>query len=438
MAHTLMRWSPKKAKTRPSAPTQLWELIEDLETVKVESATFDEFDELCMAQTGNFTIMRDFVNSLKRLNGNTQLKTMMPDIERQLATFMKNDLYIQRTAECLLKKYKDIANTCKEKDSETKRLEGELKRVKGELSMVKGAKFDELHSLVQKINLPKPAAPKPGMSTSPSYAQAVSKPANKPVTTSHVVVIEPKDDDILIADSATTFQLIKKTVNHNLLKDEKIAIKGKKLTSKKRVVVTCGSAKQCEALCKAMESDRFLKASIPRKRDPLVKIWGIDESVPKEEVFGMLLSQNTGFEKLGDAKFRPKFEKVDQNGTKFVIAEVEPRLYAKLMALKRICLGYSMCSVRGHIGALRCYKCNRFGHTQSVCRNEAACAKCAGHHDTRDCTQEAVKCTNCDWVNSKRTQRNEEPIDTDHRADDPRCAQHQRMLRVAECRYDFG
>jgi len=315
MAHTLMRWSPKKAKTRPSAPTQLWELIEDLETVKVESATFDEFDELCMAQTGNFTIMRDFVNSLKRLNGNTQLKTMMPDIERQLATFMKNDLYIQRTAECLLKKYKDIANTCKEKDSETKRLEGELKRVKGELSMVKGAKFDELHSLVQKINLPKPAAPKPGMSTSPSYAQAVSKPANKPVTTSHVVVIEPKDDDILIADSATTFQLIKKTVNHNLLKDEKIAIKGKKLTSKKRVVVTCGSAKQCEALCKAMESDRFLKASIPRKRDPLVKIWGIDESVPKEEVFGMLLSQNTGFEKLGDAKFRPKFEKVDQNGT---------------------------------------------------------------------------------------------------------------------------
>ncbi|GBN29225.1 hypothetical protein AVEN_151162-1 [Araneus ventricosus] len=44
---------------------------------------------------------------------------------------------------------------------------------------------------------------------------------------------------------------------------------------------------------------------------------------------------------------------------------------------------------------LRCFKCQRFGHSKTSCRGTLTCARCAevGHEST-DCTR-AEKCVNC-------------------------------------------
>jgi hypothetical protein len=45
---------------------------------------------------------------------------------------------------------------------------------------------------------------------------------------------------------------------------------------------------------------------------------------------------------------------------------------------------------------LRCFNCNKFGHTTKVCRNKETCAKCSktGHrHD--NCQDATLKCVNC-------------------------------------------
>ena len=151
----------------------------------------------------------------------------------------------------------------------------------------------------------------------------------------------------------------------------------------------------------------------------------------------MITSQND-LEEYSECKFDVKFEKVDRFGSKFVVAEVDPKLYKKLVSLGRVCIGCSSCPVKGHIRVLRCFKCNRFGHCKRECRNEMTCTVCAGPHDTKTCTEHGVKCTNCSWVNEKRRQRKQDPIDTGHRADSHGCPQYIRMRHIVENQYDFG
>ncbi|KAF8770189.1 hypothetical protein HNY73_017751 [Argiope bruennichi] len=85
---------------------------------------------------------------------------------------------------------------------------------------------------------------------------------------------------------------------------------------------------------------------------------------------------------------------------------------------KAIRVGYLHCSVRPHIpNSLRCFKCQRFGHSQPSCRGTVRCAKCAEiGYDSKTCTSETLKCFNClaahpafsrtcpKWLNEKQIQ----------------------------------
>ncbi|GFS64770.1 putative RNA-directed DNA polymerase from transposon X-element [Trichonephila clavipes] len=58
--------------------------------------------------------------------------------------------------------------------------------------------------------------------------------------------------------------------------------------------------------------------------------------------------------------------------------------------------GYLNCRIRPYIpNPLRCFKCQRFGHSQTSCRGQLTCSRCAsvGHAST-DCNLEP-KCVNC-------------------------------------------
>ncbi|GBM78117.1 hypothetical protein AVEN_17044-1 [Araneus ventricosus] len=58
--------------------------------------------------------------------------------------------------------------------------------------------------------------------------------------------------------------------------------------------------------------------------------------------------------------------------------------------------GYMRLSVRTYIpNPLRCFKCQRFGHSKTSCRGTLTCAHCAEvGHDSTDCTR-TEKCVNC-------------------------------------------
>ncbi|XP_055941648.1 uncharacterized protein LOC129971696 [Argiope bruennichi] len=58
--------------------------------------------------------------------------------------------------------------------------------------------------------------------------------------------------------------------------------------------------------------------------------------------------------------------------------------------------GYMNLPVRPYIpNPLRCFKCQRFGHSKDSCRGTLACARCAeGGHESSECTA-PEKCVNC-------------------------------------------
>ncbi|GFV50785.1 RNA-directed DNA polymerase from mobile element jockey [Trichonephila clavipes] len=64
--------------------------------------------------------------------------------------------------------------------------------------------------------------------------------------------------------------------------------------------------------------------------------------------------------------------------------------------LSTIKAGYLNCKIRPYIlNPLRCFKCQRFGHSQTSCREQQICSRgaSAGHSST-ECNLEP-KCTNC-------------------------------------------
>ena len=45
---------------------------------------------------------------------------------------------------------------------------------------------------------------------------------------------------------------------------------------------------------------------------------------------------------------------------------------------------------------LRCFNCQKFGHSKKFCKNRLACWKCGGEgHDGNECTLETTRCLNC-------------------------------------------
>ncbi|GBN04963.1 putative RNA-directed DNA polymerase from transposon X-element [Araneus ventricosus] len=74
----------------------------------------------------------------------------------------------------------------------------------------------------------------------------------------------------------------------------------------------------------------------------------------------------------------------------FILTFNTPRLPEYIKA------GYVRCSVRPYIpNPLRCFKCQRFGHSKTNCRGTLICARCAvAGHESTGCTADE-KCVNC-------------------------------------------
>ncbi|GBN99641.1 hypothetical protein AVEN_179945-1 [Araneus ventricosus] len=64
---------------------------------------------------------------------------------------------------------------------------------------------------------------------------------------------------------------------------------------------------------------------------------------------------------------------------------------------KSVKIAYMNCPVRHFIpNPLRCFKCQRFGHTITACRGKQICARCSlPDHNSNNCSSTTPKCCNC-------------------------------------------
>ena len=64
---------------------------------------------------------------------------------------------------------------------------------------------------------------------------------------------------------------------------------------------------------------------------------------------------------------------------------------------KELKIGYYIVKVQLYIpNPLRCFNCQKFGHSKKFCKSQLACWKCGGEgHDGSECTAETTCCLNC-------------------------------------------
>lgn len=66
------------------------------------------------------------------------------------------------------------------------------------------------------------------------------------------------------------------------------------------------------------------------------------------------------------------------------------------MLPKNVTLGFLSSSVREYVPKpMRCYNCQRFGHTANACKGRRRCARCGEDHEYGHCNHEQPKCCNC-------------------------------------------
>ena len=121
---------------------------------------------------------------------------------------------------------------------------------------------------------------------------------------------------------------------------------------------------------------------------------GLDRNFTHDELLSMIVNQNSGIRTIKES------ENASPEDCVLDIIKVQP-LRAKSTVFKaivrvsnlirsviskqgdRLFMGCKTCKIYDFVYTLRCYNCQEFGHHSAKCNNAAACALCAGDHETR-------------------------------------------------------
>lgn len=79
--------------------------------------------------------------------------------------------------------------------------------------------------------------------------------------------------------------------------------------------------------------------------------------------------------------------------------QAKPDIFKALVKKGKVNFNLELLHVEEHFGVALCFRCHRFGHVAKYCREDPACGKCAGAHDTKECQNEGTECINCKRMN---------------------------------------
>jgi hypothetical protein len=170
--------------------------------------------------------------------------------------------------------------------------------------------------------------------------------------------------------------------------------------------------------------------NIVEDRKPSVKITGLfdDKNLNEEQLEECIRNQNSSILNHEDhIKVIKIIPAKNNKSLKTIIADTNSSAYDKLIEAKKVNVSWSRCSVLNAVCVMRCYKCSRYSHRGSVCKNDDCCPKCSLPHNLKDHDENIhldVKCVNCVEHNKKLKLG----LDENHAAWDPACEVYKRKL----------
>lgn len=282
-------------------------------------------------------------------------------------------------------------------------ISNELKEVKNQMK--------ELKNIVMKTNLDD--------KKEKTYADAL---VNK-----DVVIVQPKEGQSLQKTKET---LIKE------VSPKEIAVGISQVKSLKNggVAISCNNKEEISKLKNEVENklgSRY-KVSVPELLKPRIKIVGMSQLLDKEELIDSIIKQNKG---LNILKEDFQIICIKQMKKRYMaIAELNGETYGHIMDNKILNIGWDTCNVYEHFNVKRCFKCGRYNHKMSDCKNSEICFKCGdGSHKTTECINRNLSCVNCKEANEKLKLN----LNINHTVFDIHCPTYLRQVEVIKSKIKY-
>lgn len=256
----------------------------------------------------------------------------------------------------------------------------------------------------------------------PNLPSSSRKPEN-------VIVIKPIDTN---QESKITMAAIKSKISptkKNIIKVRNAA--------KGSVLIECSSKEDIQNLKTDAEQKlgEAYSISIPEKKLPKLRVFGISDEMSAEDIKKRLIQQNENI--FNDNSVINIFNvSPAKNSDRFVFKlECDPEAFSLALLCGKLKIGWDICFVHEIVEVLRCFKCNKYGHLSKKCtENEHTCPKCSGNHDHSECQSTEAKCSNCVRSNIDLNMN----LDTNHFAWSTECEVYKRQLVRQQKRVNYG
>lgn len=184
------------------------------------------------------------------------------------------------------------------------------------------------------------------------------------------------------------------------------------------------------------ELDNSYNIHEPKKLNPRIIVYGVDMNFELNSEFICDMTERNDIDcSLDDFKFITALKRTrTSNANVNVVLEVSPRVRRQIINKGYLYIGWSRCGVADYCIVPRCFKCSRYSHQKSTCRNETTCPQCAGPHELQDCQSEVFNCINCVEYNKLHKAN----LPTNHAVRDVSCSVHKLKLEflIAKINYD--
>ena len=224
---------------------------------------------------------------------------------------------------------------------------------------------------------------------------------------------------------------IKKIIKQKIPQGQNIKVKNYKETSNKNSIINVATEEDRAILEETIKNIPDLKILESRKKLPKIIIHGIEKTESEKEFLEEICTTNFHVKSTEEIKVRYKTGSKTTSKHCSWVVELPPSFWQIAVNNGRIFAGWRSYEVENYISVTRCFKCHRFGHTATYCKEEKeTCFKCHGQHSTRDCSQESLKkCINCVRKGIKEVH---------HNTNDKQCPVYQRALEEELKRTDYG
>ncbi|GBO33748.1 hypothetical protein AVEN_247211-1 [Araneus ventricosus] len=180
------------------------------------------------------------------------------------------------------------------------------------------------------------------------------------------------------------------------------------------------------------------RAEEPRKPHPRILIYDVPPlSGDRGEQEARFLAQLERSNSFSEGTTKVIFRRKGRGEAQHWVISLDPAAFQSLGQSTRLHWGFGSFRFRPFSEPQQCYKCLRFGHTQTICQATALqCSRCPGTHSYKTCQEQQPRCRNC--VEFNKRARKGQLLNVHHTAVSRKCPVFIRECEEFQGRFNLG